>query len=445
MGLLVFLVSLCIFSLTINGVTSTDHTTSFVQLGYAVLYNHTLALGDVGTFHPDSVDDLAYHGKYYSALAPGTVFLALPFLAVGFAMAGGYSIFGYVLLASGGFMSLVAALATYVVFKLGTLYFRRPTSVFVSAAFAFSTTAWPFAGWLFQSDLSALLVVTSAYFSVLAGRAEAAWKLSALSGIALAVAVTIDYVNLELIPIVSLFLLMSGEGKSLKVRSAVAFAMTSALGPVLVGYYDYLLFGNPFTTTEQVYLGAGTIFSSFSYPILDGLALNLVSPVRGLFLFAPVAILGALGYLVALRLTGLRREILLMIAMLFAILLAYSAWYGPTGGLAFGPRYLVTVIPFAVLPAGFAIEKWGRPADLAAYGLYIAGVAMNGMAAITTAIPSELSWWSSPYLGTILPSFVGGQASAWWWGSAYGYGPVFGVIILFLAGLMPAMLSKNSG
>ncbi len=447
LGLVVFAVTLCIFTLTINGVIATDHSTSFVQLGYSIIYKHSVVLGNASTFHPDSVDDFAYNGSYYSALAPGTVFLALPFLAAGFALAGGYTVFGWVLLASGAFTSLMAALAAYMMYRLSRLYFRPRVAAFLAFALAFSTTVWPFAGWLFQSDVSALLVLLSVYLAVVGGRSPrrptATWV---AAGLALAASVTVDYVNLLLIPFLLAYAFASGGPEVRgRARAGVLVLLSAAVGPALVGLYNYTLFGDPFTTTEQAYLGVGSVFSSFSYPVLDGLSLNLFSPVRGVFVFAPLAILGVAGSVLALKRGERRREFLLMLSVFASVTVAYSAWYGPTGGLSFGPRYLVTGLPFALLPAGLVIEKWGRRAWILALALYLAGVAENGLAAVVTAIPPELDWWASSLAGTIVPQFLNGGASTWWWGSSNGLGQLMAVVVIGLAALAPFALRLADG
>ena len=93
-GLLVFLFVFVVFAISVNTVWATDHTTSLTQLDYALLSDHTAALGHASSVPPWTVDDFHYGGQNYSALAPGTAFLALPFMAVAFTLAGGYTDYG---------------------------------------------------------------------------------------------------------------------------------------------------------------------------------------------------------------------------------------------------------------------------------------------------------------------------------------------------------------
>ena len=79
-GAAIFLLVFLVYLLTLNSVWATDHATSFLQLDWAILAHHTFVLGTSSTFKPNSVDDFMFSGNYYSALAPGTAILALPFV-----------------------------------------------------------------------------------------------------------------------------------------------------------------------------------------------------------------------------------------------------------------------------------------------------------------------------------------------------------------------------
>src|ERR1039457_7103964 len=83
-GLLIFLSAFLVYLLTVNSVWATDHATSFLQLDWAIWTHHSFVLGSASTFQPNTVDDFVFNGNYYSALAPGTAILALPFAGAGF-------------------------------------------------------------------------------------------------------------------------------------------------------------------------------------------------------------------------------------------------------------------------------------------------------------------------------------------------------------------------
>ena len=415
-GFLLFLFVFVVFEISINTVWATDHPTSFIQLDSALLSSHSVALGHASSVPPGTVDDFRYGGQNYSALAPGTAFLALPFMAVGFALAGGYTAYGPALVWSETFVSLAGALAALLVYKTAGLYFRRSTSLFLGLAFAFSTISWPFATYFFQSDVSAMLVLAAAYFALKAVRAGGAGAVpSFLCGLVAGLAFTSDYVDAVVLPVFLAFLVVRKRGSARSAGSAVAALLLGALpGFAAMGAYDYAIFGNLFMTTEAAYHLGTPLFSEFSYPILSGLALNLVTPSRGLLLFAPITLLGILGYADALRVKGDRSEMFMMLAIFLGILLPYSAWSDPTGGLSFGPRFIVAAIPFLLLPAGFVVEQARGVKTLAVYALYAAGAVINGMAAFVTVVPPYKGPYVSPFTTYIVPRFAAGGFDSMW-------------------------------
>lgn len=421
-GLLIFAVAFLALELSVNSVWATDHATSFVQLDYAIWHDHSFALTSATKVPPWSVDDFVYRGQNYSALAPGAAFLALPFTGAGFAIAGHYTAYGPVLLLSETFVALTGALSAYLVYALASLYFRRSTAMLLGFAFSFSTILWPMATYFFQSDPSAMFVLLSAYLGVRAVRHEgAAPVLVALSGLAAGLAFTVDYVNGVLLPIVVAFLLVGKRGSwASGARSAGAFAIGALPGLAAIGFYNYAIFGNPFVGTEQSYLGVSSVLGSFTTSPAYGLALDLVSLSRGMLIYTPFLVLGIIGYMEALRRGPSRLEMWFFFALFLAILVPYSMWYDPFGGLSFGPRFLVAAIPFLLLPAGFAFEQstgWKRAL---VYAAYVAGVVMNGMAAVVSAIPVTTGFGDSPFVSVILPGFLHGNLdTSWGFGSPY--------------------------
>ena len=420
-GLLIFVVAFVALELSVNGVWATDHPTSFVQLDYALWHDHSFALTSATRVPPWSVDDFVYGGQNYSALAPGTAFLALPFAGLGFTLAGGYTAYGDVLLLTESFVALTGALAAYVFYKLASLYFRRSTSIFLGFAFAFSTIVWPFATYFFQSDPSALFVLLTAYLGVKAVRAEGGGTyLALLSGLFGGVAFTVDSVNGVLLTLMVPFILLGKRRNGGSLRAAAGYLLGTLPGFAAIGYYDYAIFGNPLVGTEQSYRHLSSVLGSFTTSPAYGVALDTVSFERGLLIFAPVLLLGVVGYIEALRDRKVRLEMLLYLAIFLGILIPYSMWYEPDGGLAYGPRFLVAAIPFLLLPGGYFVDRAEGWRKGLAYGVYVAGVVMNGMAAVVTAIPYTSGFNDSPFASVILPAFVkGGLDTTWGFESPY--------------------------
>jgi hypothetical protein len=428
-----------VFELSINGIWATDHSISFTQLDYALWSYHSVGLGQAALTPPWTVDDFVYRGQNYSALAPGTPFLALPFLGAAFTIAGGYTSWGPSIPMSETFVALMGAGSACLVYFIGRMFFRRSTSGFLAFAFAFSTICWPFATYFFQSDVSAFFVLLTAYFALKCGRAPGpGTMLSLLSGLAAGVAFSVDYVNAVLLPFVVIFLAASKRGsKAWMARSACAFVIGALPGLAAIGAYNYAIFGDPLTTTEQYFNGKTSVFASFTTPIYSGLELDLFSFSRGLFIYVPFLVLGVIGYVDAFLKSGNRREALLLLVMFLCIMLPYSAWYEPDGGVSFGPRFLVAAIPFLLLPAGYVLETTSGKSLWFTYAAFGAGVVINGLGALVSAIPQQTPSNVSPLATTILPRLAVGNLNVWWIFYVGAYWPLAAGAIIAAALAIP--------
>ena len=438
-GILIFVVVFVVFELSVNGIWATDHGISFTQLDYALWHDHSVGLKSAATVPPWTVDDFIYKGENYSALAPGTPFLALPFLGVAFTIYGGYTSWGPSIPLSETFVALMGAGAACLVYLMGRMFFRRSTSALLALTFAFSTISWPFATYFFQSDVSAFFVLLTAYFALRSSRAPGPGTVaSLLSGLAAGVAFSVDYVNAVLLPFVVIYLLISKRSSKASMgRSVFAFIMGALPGLAAIAAYNYAIFGDPFTTTEQYFNGRSSVFASFTNPIYSGLELDLFSFSRGLFTYSPILALGVMGYFDALLGKGNRRETLLLLGMFLCILLPYSAWYQPDGGVGFGPRFLVAAIPFLLIPAGYILESIRGKPLLGVYAALIAGVVINGLGALVSAIPPETPSNVSPLTDTIIPRLVVGNLNVWWIGDVGPYWPLAAAALIASAAAIP--------
>ena len=230
-GLLIFLSAFIIYGLSLNSVWATDHTTSFLQLDWAILVHHSFAVGNGSGFHPNTVDDFELDGNWYSALAPGTAILALPFVGVGFMLDGHFTVFGYAMIFSELFVALANSIAAYLVYAIGRFFFSKKTSVFLAFVYAFATISWPFATYFFQSDVAAMFDLLAVFFVIRVTRSDdGKLRDAVLAGIAVAGALTTDYVNVIFIPIIMGYLLFSLRRKGHRSGSPWDFSWPPSSG-----------------------------------------------------------------------------------------------------------------------------------------------------------------------------------------------------------------------
>lgn len=444
-GSIIFLATLLALGVTLNGVWATDHTASFLDLDYAMWTNHTFALGRVGQFVPNSVDIFQYRGQYYSALAPGLALLAFPFVVLGFIIVGHFSEYGAVMLSSEFFVAILNALAALYLYKLCRMYFREATAGFIALAYAFSTISWPFATFFFQSDVSAALNVIAVYFVLRVTKGIGGIATILLGGLSVAAAMMVDYVNFLLMPVLLVYIVVSlRENHDLLVKSITGFALCSFFGVLAIGLYNYEAFGQVLVSSEQLFLHSPSVLGNFSTPLYLGIVLNLFTPLRGIFLFSPILLIGVFGFRKMLGSPEVRKEGLLILAVFMVLFLPYCAWYGPTGGLSFGPRFIIASFPFLLLPVGYVIESGWRYQAPVIYVLYSAGVVINGLAALTSALAGNSGWLTSPFLDSTIPLFAQGTLDQWWRGFVGWLWPVAATTIIAAALLLPEILERIS-
>jgi hypothetical protein len=199
-------------------------------------------------------------------------------------------------------------------------------------------------------------------------------------------------------------------------RGIVPFAL-GALPPALaLGAYHQALFGRPwifpYANIENPVFArtahqAG--FHGLSLPQLSAFPAFLVSPAYGLFAFSPVLLLG-LGGALWLAARGPRRDAVLTLAVSTAMFLFLSGMSNWRAGWCVGPRYIVTVAPFLLLPViqlwpRFAAHRWGTAALV---GLVIPSVLLNVVSG--ALYPHYPEVFDNPVFDLALPLLGAGYA-----------------------------------
>jgi hypothetical protein len=246
--------------------------------------------------------------------------------------------------------------------------------------FGLATLAWPYAKTFFSDPLAGLCLLAAA-LALLRFRQTGRTASTFWAGLALSLAVAARYANAVMIPFYGLLLIRYQISNrkyqianiksqipnllSTSWRAWLAFGAPLAATAVAIAYYNLARYGNPFNTG---YLPE----ESFSGVWWQGLAGLLVSPGRGLFLYAPVLL-----FAWAAAPTFFRRhrtEAVLAGAIILTYLLLYGKWFMWHGGYAWGPRFMLPTLPFFVMTIAPAMEwaresAWWRRGFLALAGL----------------------------------------------------------------------------
>ncbi len=296
-------------------------------------------------------------GEMVPNYEPAQMILAIPFYLWGRSL--GAALQGVMM-----FNALVTAASVALLYlcflELG---YRRRTATLGALVYAFATLAWPYSRVFFREPLTVLAYLLAVY-ALLRYRPPAPRRLlwPALAGAAAGLAFVTKQISVAAFP--SLLLLAvayewrrpadAGSGRSLlrtRLRVLLAAAVPLAAIVLLGQVYQWTTLGGVETFARNIveYTTNPQLSSSLPERMLRGGLGLTVSPFRGIFWYSPVLLLGLIG---ALPFTRRHRwEGIAFLLLIAAHILGYSRYLYWSGGVAWGARYMLPIIPFLLLLA----------------------------------------------------------------------------------------------
>jgi len=250
--------------------------------------------------------------------------------------------------------AVAAALTVWIAFLFAWRLSSSATAAAKTAlALGFGTLLWPYAKFGFSAPLATLSVLVGTYGTWVGTRSDRPLML-ALGGLGLGSALLIKHeLGLLCLPVGLWIIADSAYDWRVIARRGLLVGLPVVAAILVTLYYNYARFGNPLDTgylrDETVAIGS----------VWTGLAGLLFSPGRSVFVYSPLA----LGGLVALVALGRRdpRTTLLFFGQFLVLLFFYSTLAHWDAERSYGPRYLLPVIPFVVLPLAewFVVSSTG--------------------------------------------------------------------------------------
>ncbi|MDE3076258.1 MAG: hypothetical protein KGJ86_12590, partial [Chloroflexota bacterium] len=351
--------------------TSGGHTSSNDD---EEMYYMTQGLVDRGSLALPPVEGKAFFvaprsdGKYYPASSHGIVtsVLAIPFYVAGEGVARLFdpaykdfithiAVTAVTALSTAGAAVVVSSIAA----ELGA---TAGGAIGLGALFGLCTIAWPYSKYFWSEPAAGLMFLLAVLAAIRARRRDSirAWALSSLF---MLLALGARPAMIASYAIVGVYACLGiWEGRRIcrsKLRNT-ALGLGGPLAAGLVGLGGYyllgLLLGKPPAWVAGLIGNAWAVAShTFNSDLWAGLYGLLLSPGKSVFLYSPPLIAGAVAIPALWRKAW--REAVLLVGLfgLQVFLMARTAvWPGDS---AWGPRYLVPLTPYLLLP----LAAWFRP------------------------------------------------------------------------------------
>jgi hypothetical protein len=288
--------------------------------------------------------------------------------------------------------ALPTALMGVLMYHLQMRFTSRPwPRVGTVLGYGLLTPAFAYAGSFYGHQLSAACLFIAFYLVFVSAKPLSIRALLA-EGLLLGYAVVTEYPSVLIVGILVLYTFYC-----LRDRQRIIWVfLTGAFIAAVWMIYNTVVFGSPFELgyshselwTEHHHIG----FMSLTWPHWEAIWGITFSPFRGLFVLSPLLVLAVPGFILWYRSSERRAEFWVALTCVVVMFLFNSSSIMWWGGFAVGPRYLLPMLPFMVLPIIFVFREgenrtWVRVLIIALFVWSL--VATWGLTLAGQAFPSD--------------------------------------------------------
>ena len=234
---------------------------------------------------------------------------------------------------------------------LGVLGCSPRQAFFLTLAYSLGTLAWPYATIYFGHQATASLGMLAFMSSTCAVRGfRKRTTFAFFGGLLASWAAIIDVPGLMVLGLLFLYVLSGG------LRIAVPF-LVGIIPPALLQLaYNWACFESPFRFgyMYEAHPSFANPEGWLGLPRLEPLWGITFSPEKGLFALSPFLLFAIWGLWIMVRDSEWRREGLVCAAIVVSFLIFNAGYYMWDGGVCFGPRHLVPMLPFLGVGLAFA-------------------------------------------------------------------------------------------
>ena len=361
--LTLFLFFFSIYALTGQGSIQSADGKIMYLLTEAMVENHSLSFSEMVTLNDKP-------GPQYAKYGLGMSVLAIPFYLLGKALSLllGIKISLTAQFAVSMINAILTAFSCLMVFRFSTDRFELSsrTGLLLASGFGLSTIAWYYSEDFMSEPAATLFLLLSVYWvtskDAVTRKHDLIW-----AGTFLALAVSCRLAVLIVIPGFILYQWMVWAESAEKDIKELAMDLVRPAIPViavlvLVMVYNYVRFADPLETGYEKVSGR----------FLVGFFGILFSPGKSLFLFNPLTLFGCLAFMLFLR--EQRKTAFLFGWLIVSHLLLFSTWWSWQGGMGWGPRLMLVVLPYLILPIGFLLQEYKQAVKVPILIALVAGI-----------------------------------------------------------------------
>lgn len=250
--------------------------------------------------------------------------------------------------------AIIAALIALITFRILTqLGYGFRSSFQLTLLLGFGTMIWPYSKMLFRDPLQTLLLLASVMFLVTHEHEpgnDASNRTVWFSGLCMAFAITVKETMGMYALFLFLYLFRSPRNRT--VKNLVAFGVPILAGIAVCLMYNYYRFG---ALLDFGYTKANIRYG-LSAPFIEGFYGQLFSAGGGFFIYNPLTVAAILSF--PRFITKHRGEAFLFGGIILTAVLFHSKYWSWGGGWAWGPRYLLVIVPFMVIPLAASWSRW---------------------------------------------------------------------------------------
>jgi hypothetical protein len=324
----------------------------------------------IDAVHNNTIDISTYNHHYYSPRSLGLSLLAVPVFDVVQLVMNHPPVTTSTMDFAIPFINMftvvpIAIIATIVFYRF-VLRLRpdlsgSPVPFVITTAFALGTLEYPFAISFFSHAMGGGLMLIGFYCLYRARSSTHPERLVLLAGLLVGYAVITEYPTGIIMLALCGYVLAIFPGRRL--RMLLLFGAAILPSVLLLGWYDWFAFGNPFhisydSVSGTEFHGQHLGFFGITLPQLSGLVEILAWP-RGLLVESPFLIFVVLGFVRWWR-TSVRPSAEMLVCLSISVVypLVISSYYLPMAGENLpGPRLLVPMLPFACLALAWAVDS----------------------------------------------------------------------------------------